>query len=196
MDAFMGWGIQFFSISGVPSVFQLVFNLRKFLYAFPIAFGAAAMAAGHRRILTEPWVLVTASVALAAVHLVLCYGVMLAGVAISGGFTPRRMPGPFAVSEAKKSVRVSFRGMAGKHVDGSTCPACGAYVDWDGGMYVCQCGLTNHSADLVLNGDTAAIRNIELANVTAEQFGIPWHDRVIIGTTVIPRDDPSMAFMT
>jgi hypothetical protein len=92
MDAFMGWGIQFFSISGVPSVFQLVFSLRKFLYAFPIAFGAAAMAAGHRRILTEPWVLVTASVALAAVHLVLCYGVMLAGVAISGGFTPRRLP--------------------------------------------------------------------------------------------------------
>ncbi len=92
LDLFMGWGIMFFSISGTPSVFQLVFNLRKFLYLFPVAFAVATVLARHRQWLTRTWVLVAASIALAAVHLVLCYGVMLAGVAISGGFTPRRLP--------------------------------------------------------------------------------------------------------
>lgn len=92
LDRFMAWGIMFLSISGVPEVFLLVFNLRKFLYAFPVAFCAAAMLARHRRWLAAPWTLVTASVVLAAVHLVLCYGLMLAGVALSGGFTPRRLP--------------------------------------------------------------------------------------------------------
>lgn len=92
LDRFMAWGIQFFSITGTPEVFLLVFNLRKFLYAFPVAFGVAAVLARHRRWLVEPWSLVAASVALVAVHLVLCYGVMMAGVAMAGGLVPRRLP--------------------------------------------------------------------------------------------------------
>lgn len=92
LDRFMSWGIMFFSISGVPEVFLLVFNLRNFLYVFPVAFCVAAMLARHRRWLAAPWTLVTTSVVLATVHLVLCYGVMLAGVAMAGGMVPRRLP--------------------------------------------------------------------------------------------------------
>lgn len=92
LDKFMDWGIQFFSITGTPEVFLLVFNLRKFLYAFPVAFAVAAVVARHRRWLMEPWALVASSLVLATVHLVLCYGVMLAGVAMAGGFVPRRLP--------------------------------------------------------------------------------------------------------
>lgn len=110
LDQFMSWGIQFFSITGTPGVFQLVFNLRKFLYAFPVALMSAAVLARHRRWLAEPWALVSASVVVATVHLVLCYGVMLAGVAMSGGFVPRRLPPEVrsVIAESERSEVLSL----------------------------------------------------------------------------------------
>ncbi len=82
----------------------------------------------------------------------------------------------YVVSGAAKSVKVSFGGAAGKHPDGAVCPACGAYLDWIGGLYSCGCGLSNHSSDKKFAGTSAAVRNEILANVTAELFGVPWHE--------------------
>ena len=82
----------------------------------------------------------------------------------------------YVVSGAKKSVRVSFNGAAGRHPDGAVCPSCGAYLDWHGGLYSCACGLNNHYSDKQFEASSAAIRNQVLANVVADHFGVPWHE--------------------
>jgi UDP-N-acetylmuramyl tripeptide synthase len=82
----------------------------------------------------------------------------------------------YVASSAKKTVKVSFGGAAGKHPDGAVCPACGAYLDWDGGLYSCRCGLNNHNSDQKYEADSAGMRNQILANVTAQLFGVPWHE--------------------
>ncbi|MEI8223392.1 MAG: MurT ligase domain-containing protein [Actinomycetes bacterium] len=82
----------------------------------------------------------------------------------------------YVISSAKKSVRVSFGGAAGRHPDGAVCPSCGAYLDWQGGLFKCGCGLNNHYSDKQFEADSAALRNEVLANVTAERFGVPWHE--------------------
>jgi hypothetical protein len=82
----------------------------------------------------------------------------------------------YVASSAKKTVKVSFGGAAGKHPDGAVCPACGAYLDWDGGLYSCKCGLNNHNSDQKYEADSAGMRNQILANVAAQLFGVPWHE--------------------
>ena len=82
----------------------------------------------------------------------------------------------YVVSGAKKAVKVSFGGAAGKHPDGAVCPACGAYLDWDGGLYSCACGLSNRNSDQQYEANSAGMRNQILANVTAQLFGVPWHE--------------------
>ena len=82
----------------------------------------------------------------------------------------------YVVSGAKNSVRVSFNGAAGRHPDGAVCPSCGAYLDWNGGIYSCTCGLNNKSSDKQFEAPSAAIRNEVLANVVAGHFGVPWHE--------------------
>ena len=82
----------------------------------------------------------------------------------------------YVVSGAKNVVRVSFKGASGKHPDGAVCPLCGSYVDWVGGIYECQCGLTNKKFDKEFEVGSAAYRNSVLANVAASELGIPWHE--------------------
>ncbi len=82
----------------------------------------------------------------------------------------------YVVSSAKNSIRVSFGGSAGRHPDGAVCPSCGSYLDWHGGLYKCTCGLNNHYSDKQFESETAALRNEVLANLTAEHFGVPWHE--------------------
>ena len=84
----------------------------------------------------------------------------------------------YVVTGAKQAIRVSFGGAAGKHPDGAVCPSCGEYLDWDGGLYSCKCGLSNHYSDKKFDAgvSSAALRNEILANVVAEHFGVPWHE--------------------
>ena len=82
----------------------------------------------------------------------------------------------YVASAAKNSIKVSFGGSAGKHPDGAVCPSCGSYLDWQGGLYSCTCGLSNHYSDRKCDADSAAVRNETLANITAEHFGVPWHE--------------------
>lgn len=82
----------------------------------------------------------------------------------------------YAAAAAKNVVRVSFGGAGGKHPDGAVCPSCGAYLDWDHGLYSCKCGLSNHYSDKKFEAESAALRNQILANVVADHFGVPWHE--------------------
>ena len=76
----------------------------------------------------------------------------------------------YALQGAHKSTSVSFGGRP--HQDGAVCPACGSYMDWSGGKYSSECGLTNSAADFELEAGTAAHRNSELARVVAKKFGV------------------------
>ena len=76
----------------------------------------------------------------------------------------------YALGGAQSSTRVSFGGR--HHPDGSACPSCGQYLDWNGGIYSCPCGLNNTSAHLQLEGETAGARNYRLAQVAAEIVGV------------------------
>ena len=71
---------------------------------------------------------------------------------------------------AHKKTAISFGGRP--HQDGAVCPQCGRYMDWNGGRYSSECGLTNSSADIELEAGTAAHRNSELARVVAKKFGV------------------------
>jgi hypothetical protein len=82
----------------------------------------------------------------------------------------------YVAGAAKNAVRVSFGGGAGKHPDGAVCPSCGAYLNWEHGLYSCTCGLSNHYSDKQYEAESAALRNQILANVTSELFGVPWHE--------------------
>ncbi len=82
----------------------------------------------------------------------------------------------YVVTGAKNIVKVSFGGAAGKHPDGAVCPSCGSYLDWEGGLYSCTCGLSNHYSDKKFEAVSAALRNEILANVVADYFGVPWHE--------------------
>ena len=82
----------------------------------------------------------------------------------------------YVAAGAKNVIRVSFGGAAGTHPDGAVCPSCGAYLNWEAGLYSCSCGLSNHYADKKFEADSAALRNEILANVAAEHFGVPWHE--------------------
>jgi UDP-N-acetylmuramyl tripeptide synthase len=82
----------------------------------------------------------------------------------------------YVAGAAKNAVRDSFGGAAGKHPDGAVCPSCGAYLNWEHGLYSCTCGLSNHYSDKKYEAESAALRNQILANVTSELFGVPWHE--------------------
>lgn len=81
-----------------------------------------------------------------------------------------------AVPDQSRVVRVSFGGAAGKHPDGAVCPACSGYLDWDARGYVCACGLSNRNYNEIHVATSAAERNAILANVTAAQIGVAWHE--------------------
>ena len=74
-----------------------------------------------------------------------------------------------ATKDATKVVRVSFGGS--RHPDGAVCPSCGAYMNWAGGIYDCECGLTNKKANQKLPAGSAAYRNAALANIAGELMG-------------------------
>ena len=74
--------------------------------------------------------------------------------ALNGGFAPKR---------------ISFGGRA--HEDGAVCPACGKYLTWTRNGFSCSCGLSNKNADLILQGESAALRNAQLANFAAGIVG-------------------------
>jgi UDP-N-acetylmuramyl tripeptide synthase len=74
--------------------------------------------------------------------------------ALSGGFAPKK---------------ISFGGRP--HEDGAVCPACGKYLTWTRNGFNCSCGLTNKNADINLTGESAALRNAQLANIAAETLG-------------------------
>jgi UDP-N-acetylmuramyl tripeptide synthase len=75
----------------------------------------------------------------------------------------------YATKDAQRVIRISFGGA--RHPDGAVCPSCGAYLNWAGGMYDCECGLTNKSADKKLASGSAAYRNATLANIAGELIG-------------------------
>ena len=75
----------------------------------------------------------------------------------------------YALSAAKKSIRVSFGGRT--HSDGAVCPSCGIYLRWTNTNFACACGLTNGKADENRAPGPAAYRNAELANITGAALG-------------------------
>ena len=75
----------------------------------------------------------------------------------------------YATKDASKVVRISFGGT--RHPDGAVCPSCGAYMNWAGGIYDCECGLTNKKPDQKLPSGSAAYRNATLANIAGELIG-------------------------
>jgi len=86
----------------------------------------------------------------------------------------------YATKDASKVVRISFGGT--RHPDGAVCPSCGAYMNWAGGIYDCECGLTNKKPDQKLPGGSAAYRNATLANISGE----------LIGAKPIAIDEPAL----
>ena len=77
----------------------------------------------------------------------------------------------YATKDSKKVIKVSFGGR--RHPDGSVCPSCGRYMNWNGGIYDCQCGLNNKVSDQLYPDGSAAYRNATLANVAAGLLGAP-----------------------
>ena len=75
----------------------------------------------------------------------------------------------YATKDASKVIRISFGGV--RHPDGAVCPSCGGYMNWAGGIYDCECGLTNKKADQKLPAGSAAYRNATLANIAGELIG-------------------------
>ena len=75
----------------------------------------------------------------------------------------------YATQSASHVIKVSFGGR--HHPDGSVCPACGKYLNWNGGTYDCSCGLNNKSADQTFPDGSAGYRNAVLANVAGEVMG-------------------------
>jgi lipid II isoglutaminyl synthase (glutamine-hydrolysing) len=75
----------------------------------------------------------------------------------------------YALSGATSPIRVTFGGRP--HEDGAVCPACGRYLNWSRSGFKCGCGLTNKDAAIVLTGDSAALRNAQLANIAGKEIG-------------------------
>ena len=75
----------------------------------------------------------------------------------------------YATQLASRVIKVSFGGR--RHPDGSVCPSCGKYLNWNGGVYECSCGLNNKSADRTFPDGSAGYRNAVLANVASEVMG-------------------------
>jgi UDP-N-acetylmuramyl tripeptide synthase len=77
----------------------------------------------------------------------------------------------YATKDSEKVIKVSFGGR--RHPDGSVCPSCGRYLNWNGGIYDCECGLNNKISDQLYPDGSAAYRNATLANVAAGLLGAP-----------------------
>jgi UDP-N-acetylmuramyl tripeptide synthase len=75
----------------------------------------------------------------------------------------------YATQSASHVIKVSFGGR--RHPDGSVCPSCGKYLNWNGGIYNCLCGLNNKSADQTSPNGSAGYRNAVLANIAGEVIG-------------------------
>ena len=75
----------------------------------------------------------------------------------------------YATQSAKQVIKVSFGGR--RHPDGSVCPSCGKYLNWSGGIYSCDCGLTNKAVDRTFPDGSASYRNAILANAAGEFLG-------------------------
>ena len=77
----------------------------------------------------------------------------------------------YATMFAKNVIKVSFGGR--KHPDGSVCPNCGKYLDWNEGIYSCVCGLSNSETDYKFQPGSAAYRNLTLANIAGGILNAP-----------------------
>jgi len=75
----------------------------------------------------------------------------------------------YATQSASHVIKVSFGGR--RHPDGSVCPACGKFLNWNAGAYDCSCGLNNKSADQTFPDGSAGYRNAVLANIAGEVMG-------------------------
>ncbi len=75
----------------------------------------------------------------------------------------------YATQSASHVVKVSFGGR--RHPDGSVCPSCGKYLNWNRGTYDCSCGLNNKSANQTFPDGSAGYRNAVLANIAGEVMG-------------------------
>ena len=78
----------------------------------------------------------------------------------------------YAISTAKKVVRVSFGGRS--HPDGAVCPKCGSYLSWKDGIYDSDCGLTNRVYDRKIEAADASERNAALANIAGALIAAPY----------------------
>ena len=77
----------------------------------------------------------------------------------------------YATIYAKNVIKVSFGGRM--HPDGSVCPNCGMYLDWNEGIYSCVCGLSNSETDYKFQPGSAAYRNLTLANIAGGILNAP-----------------------
>jgi UDP-N-acetylmuramyl tripeptide synthase len=77
----------------------------------------------------------------------------------------------YATKDSKKVIKVSFGGR--RHPDGSVCPSCGRYMNWNGGIFDCECGLNNKVSDHTYPDGSAAYRNATLANIAVGLLGAP-----------------------
>ena len=77
----------------------------------------------------------------------------------------------YATMFAKNVIKVSFGGR--KHPDGSVCPNCGKYLDWNEVIYSCVCGLSNSETDYKFQPGSAAYRNLTLANIAGGILNAP-----------------------
>ena len=82
----------------------------------------------------------------------------------------------YILTAAKNSRRIAYEGGIGRHPDAAACPACGKYLHWKDGDYLCSCGLTNTLFDESYAHQGAVSRNTIIANVVAEIFGAPWNE--------------------
>jgi lipid II isoglutaminyl synthase (glutamine-hydrolysing) len=77
----------------------------------------------------------------------------------------------FVLSKAKQVVRISFGGS--KHKDGSICPACYKYLNWQGVNYQCTCGLSNYNYDIKVLAQSAAEKNYQIVKALTDKLAIP-----------------------
>lgn len=92
LDKFMERSMGYYTFQGVPEGFLLVHNLRKFPYLFAVAFALVAWLSRKWPRLSGSMILAWAAMGMTAVHVALCYLVMMVGVGLAGGTVPRRLP--------------------------------------------------------------------------------------------------------
>lgn len=86
---------------------------------------------------------------------------------------------PFLAFVTRQHVRTTRVGFGKRvHIDAASCPECGALLDWGGARYLCpRCSLGTQPVSLHAVGATAVDRNLELARLVAQHYGVS-HDSV------------------